>query len=56
VTGGIVRGLPLPKAFQIACDYTRDTIAYTYKLRGKDSYGVDFETTIPELVRTLEKA
>lgn len=56
VTGGIVRGLPLPEAFRIACDYTRDTIAYTCSLRGKDAYGVDFETTLPELISSLRDA
>ena len=54
--GGIVRGLPLEKAFGVACDYTADTIRETLQNPKKPWYGVDFEATIPELVAKLQAA
>ena len=51
--GGIVRGLSLKDAFALAADYTADTIRATLKNPKKPWYGVDFETTIPELVSGL---
>ena len=53
--GAIVRGIKLEDAFKIAADYTADTIAETLKNPAEPWYGVDFETTIPELVDTLRK-
>lgn len=53
IVGALVRGKSLPEAFQIACDYTKDTIEYTYNTPGTNSYGVDFEVTLPELVKRI---
>ena len=51
--GGLVRGLSREKAFALAADYTADTIATTLINPKKPWYGVDFETTIPQLVSRL---
>lgn len=51
--GGIVRGLSYADAFALAADYTADTIRETLKNPDKPWYGVDFEATIPELVKML---
>ena len=53
--GGLVKGLPLHDAFQIAADYTADTIKATLGNPGKPWYGVDFEATLPELIDTLRE-
>ena len=53
--GGIVRGLPLLDSFRIAADYTARTIQVTQENPENPWYGVDFETTLPELVDTLRK-
>ncbi len=53
VAGALTRGKTLPEAFSIACDYTVDTIRHTYEEKGPDRYGVDFEVTLPELVRRI---
>ena len=37
----------------LAADYTADTIRETLKNPDKPWYGVDFEATIPELVKML---
>lgn len=52
--GGIVRGLSFADAFALAADYTADTIRATLKNPKKPWYGVDFEATIPELVKSLD--
>ena len=49
----IVRGLSYADAFALAADYTADTIRETLKNPDKPWYGVDFEATIPELVKML---
>ena len=51
--GSIVRGLSYADAFALAADYTADTIRETLKNPDKPWYGVDFEATIPELVKML---
>lgn len=53
VVGALTRGKSLPEAFRIACDYTKETIGYTFKERGTDVYGVDFEMTLPQLVKRM---
>lgn len=53
--GGIVRGLSYADAFALAADYTADTIRETLKNPDKPWYGVDFEATIPELVKMLDE-
>ncbi|MCR4586827.1 MAG: pyridoxamine kinase [Lachnospiraceae bacterium] len=54
--GGILNGLSLMDSFKLAADYTADTIAATMKDPKKPWYGVNFEETIPQLVRNLEAA
>ena len=53
--GAITRGLSLNDAFKLAADYTANTIRATLDNPPKPWYGVDFETTIPELVDELRK-
>ena len=53
--GALTRGLSLADAFKIAADYTANTIKVTVENPEKPWYGVDFETTIPELTETLKK-
>ncbi len=53
--GAVTRGLSLKDAFKIAADYTADTIRATLDNPAKPWYGVDFESTIPELVDTLRE-
>jgi pyridoxine kinase len=54
VVGALTRGKSLPEAFQIACDYTKETIAYTWRTSGAGGYGVDFEVTLPGLVTRMQ--
>ena len=49
-------GLSREAALKIAADYTAMTIAETLKNPGNPWYGVDFEKTIPELVKLVENA
>ncbi len=53
VVGALLRGLPREKAFALAADYTADTIRATLSNPAEPWYGVDFETTIPQLVSRL---
>ena len=53
VVGALTRGKTLSDAFRIACDYTKETIEYTYKTPGTNAYGVDFEVTLPKLVERI---
>lgn len=53
--GALVRGASLNDAFKLAADYTAKTIQVTVDNPEKPWYGVDFETTIPELVSELGK-
>ena len=54
--GAITRGMELSEAFELAADYTADTIRVTLDNPAKPWYGVDFEATIPELVDRLRAA
>ena len=56
VVGAATRGLSLQDAFRIAADYTADTIRVTLENPAEPWYGVDFEATIPSLVKELEKS
>ena len=51
--GAILRGKSLPDAMKIAADYTAHTIEVTLKNPEKPWYGVDFEATLPELIRSV---
>lgn len=53
--GALVQGVSLTDAFKLAADYTARTIEETVKNPDKPWYGVDFETTIPELVAGIGK-
>ncbi len=55
LAGAFVLGLDRKDALEIAADYTALTIEETLKNPGNPWYGVDFETTIPELIRSLER-
>lgn len=54
VVGALTRGKSLPEAFRIACDYTKETIAYTFRTSGAGTYGVDFEVTLADLVKRMQ--
>ncbi len=56
VVGAATRGLSLADAFRIAADYTAETIRVTLKNPAEPWYGVDFETTLPLLIREIENA
>ena len=53
VVGALTRGKSLEEAFRIACDYTKETIELTFREKGADLYGVDFEATLPKLVQRM---
>ena len=55
VIGALVQGISKEDSFKLAADYTADTIRATLKNPAEPWYGVDFETTIPELVTELQK-
>ncbi len=54
LAGAFVRGKDRTEALKTAADYTALTIAETLKNPGNPWYGVDFEQTIPALVRMME--
>ena len=51
--GGMMNGLSWKEALRLAADYTALTIAKTLENPRQPWYGVDFEATIPQLVRML---
>lgn len=51
VVGEMLRGRDWKDAMKIAADYTALTIDVTLKDPDKPWYGVDFETTLPELIK-----
>ena len=53
VVGALTRGMSLQEAFRIACDYTKETIEYTFRTKGAETYGVDFEMTLPDLIERM---
>ena len=52
--GAMMNGISWQESLKIAADYTADTIRETLKNPAKPWYGVDFEATIPQLVRMLD--
>ena len=50
VAGALTRGLPLKKALRLAVDYVGETIRVTQTSGKPDSYGVEFEATLPVLI------
>ena len=55
VAGALTRGLPLKKALRLAVDYVGETIRVTQASGKPDSYGVEFEATLPVLIRQAEQ-
>ena len=53
--GALARGLSLEEALQIAGDYTVECIRLTEEEPDHNTYGVNFETAVPYLLRRLEK-
>lgn len=53
--GGMMNGLGVNGALEVAVDYTVDCISKTMANPNSNSYGVDFEASIPMLVKRLEK-
>ena len=51
--GAIMRGLSVEDAFKMAADHTAKTIRETLKNPAEPWYGVDFEATMPELIKAL---
>ena len=51
--GAMMRGKSWQESMKIAADYTAYTIEVTLKNPEKPWYGVDFEATIPELIKKL---
>lgn len=51
--GGMMRGLPTFDALCLAADYTAHTIGETLADPTHNTYGVNFETTIPDLIHRL---
>ena len=55
LTGALVRGLSLEKAYALAGDFVVQSIKKTLSHKDHNTYGVDFEAAFPTLVRRLEK-
>ena len=51
--GAIMRGLSVEDAFKLAADHTAKTIRETLKNPAEPWYGVDFEATMPDLIKAL---
>ena len=51
--GAMILGRTAPEAVALAADYVHHTIRTTMKNPGRRWYGVDFETTLPYLMRQL---
>ncbi len=51
--GGLASGRSPLSALKIAVDFTVDSIAKTIKNPNKNWYGVDFESALPNLIKTL---
>lgn len=55
LVGAVLNGATLEAAARIAADYTAHTIRVTLENPEKPWYGVDFERTLPELIRSLRQ-
>ncbi len=53
--GAMLNGFPIEKASEIAVDYVRETLLTTLENDDHSWYGVDFETTIPKLLKMIGK-
>jgi pyridoxine kinase len=56
LTGALLRGIDPKKSISLAVDYTRLTLAKTLENETHNWYGVDFEETIPELIKMIDEA
>lgn len=56
LTGALLRDISPEESIKLAVDYTTLTLAKTLENESHNWYGVDFEETIPELIKMLEKA
>lgn len=55
VVGALMNNISWKDSLKIAADYTAETIRVTMKDPKKPWYGVDFESTIPTLIKTLDQ-
>ena len=55
LTGALVRGLSLEKAYALAGDFVVQSIKKTLSHKDHNTYGVDFEAAFPTLIRKLER-
>lgn len=55
LTGALMRGLPLEKAYALAGDFVAESIAETLKNENHNWYGVDFEAVFPYLLKRLSE-
>lgn len=55
LTGALVRGLSLEKAYALAGDFVVRSIAETLSHDDHNTYGVDFEAAFPLLLRKLDR-
>ncbi|MBO4279073.1 MAG: pyridoxamine kinase [Spirochaetales bacterium] len=55
LTGALVRGLSLEKAYALAGDFVVQSIKKTLSHEDYNTYGVDFEAAFPYLIRRLER-
>lgn len=53
-TGAILRGFTVTDAIEIAVDYTIETLRATINDKTHSWYGVNFETTIPYLIKRID--
>ena len=53
LTGALVRGLPLQRAYALAADFVVECIRATMARPGHNRMSVDFETALPYLVRRV---
>ncbi|MBQ6124712.1 MAG: bifunctional hydroxymethylpyrimidine kinase/phosphomethylpyrimidine kinase, partial [Spirochaetales bacterium] len=55
LTGALVRGLSLEKAYALAGDFVVESIKKTISHEDYNTYGVDFESAFPMLLRRLSR-
>lgn len=55
LTGALMRGLSLQKAYSLAADYVVESIKETLSHKDYNWYGVDFEAAMPYLVKRINK-
>ena len=56
LTGALIRGLDIRTSIRLAVDYTALTLERTLQNNTHNWYGIDFETTIPDLINNLTSA